>query len=215
MGGLLNRASRPGTERLIQRLRTYLMRITGDTILLEPMTEQDIEAVHTVWLDYRYTQHSDSSKARFLYVVNDNNSRYDPTFQTKNTMYLAIRLKDSEIPIGYTVWKIVPQYARIVFKFTILLQEYREHGIYSEMNILRHKFAYQNGSPINESWVRLVKNRPRQEQSLASLYTSVDEELDLVIHGKMHWSHISRDDWEAWINHENQAAKRNAAFILE
>lgn len=191
------------------------MRILGDTLALTFMNEQDVEAVHHAWSEYRYVPHSEVSKARFVYSINEANSLYEPSFTAKNTLYLAIRSKDADVPMGYTVWKIVPQAARIDFFFTILLEEYREHGVYSEMNVLRHKFAYQQGSPINETWIRLSQDRPRQAQSLAALYTSVDEEMDLLSYGKMHWSHITRDDWETWINHEDQAAKRNATFVLE
>jgi hypothetical protein len=191
------------------------MKIIGDTLLLTPMTEQDVEAVQHAWAEYRYIPHSEVSKARFLYSVQRAAQDYDPTFSAKHTLYLAIRSKDADVTMGYTVWKIVPDSGRVDFVFTILLEEYREHGVYSELNVLRHKYVYRTGSPIHETWVRLSQDRPRQATSLAALYTAVDQELDLIKYGKMHWSHIVRNDWEIWINHEDQAAKRDAAFVLE
>jgi hypothetical protein len=189
------------------------MKIAGETLLLSPLTADDVDFIASVWDSYRYVSHSDVSKQKFSAAVSKMNANFDGTLQTKALVTLAIRLKsDPDGVIGYTIFKVVPEASRADFLFTIIAEEHQSQGLYSELNILRHKFVYQDSSPVKHTQIRVFTNKERQAGTLAALYTRSYDPATVIDHGPMHWSYITKDEWLTWINNEGQSAKKQAAF---
>ena len=191
------------------------MRIIGETMYLCPTNGFHVEALSSAWDSLNYVPHSQESKDGFLARALRQNEGFDWTLQRRGIATLTLVDKVTEQPLGYTVIKTIPSEERADFQFTILLPEHRETGRYSEMNILRHKYAYQTSSPVNTTWIRLSASSERQAGTLQSLYSDCESTVDIIGRGTFTHSCITREQWSSWINGESQQQKRESLFVLE
>jgi len=191
-----------------------MKKIVGNTIELIPVQESHIQALSSAWNDLRYVPHTEESKQWFLYRTNSCNNAFDWNLSQKGNLYLSIIDKALNIPIGYTLITIKPFISEATFKFTIIAQEHRELGRYSELNILRHKFVYQENSAIQRTVTKLHQNSERQKNTLAALYTREDFYED-SFRGPFIWSSITREEWDSWISDPAQEPKRNSTFLIQ
>lgn len=191
-----------------------MKKIIGNTLTLTPVEESHVETLASAWTEFRLREHSSGSKSNFLYTCNLSNNGFDWTLAQKGKLFLSIIDTSSNAVIGYTIFKVIPSTQEAWFLFTLILPNYREAGRYSELNILRHKFIYQDSSPIQKSIIRLSESKERQKNTLAAIYTR-EEQIDDTYRGKFIWSYITRDEWNTWINHSDQTNKKNSTFLIQ
>lgn len=193
------------------------MKIIGTNIYLTTsITAEDVTYLSTCWDEYRYVRHSDSSKESFLMGAVAKNTPFNAApLVGRGKAFFAIKKKDTDELIGYTVLKY--RDTTVDFYFTIFHPDYRESGYYSEMNILRHKFVYQDSFSINTTRIRKASSdtNTRQGGALINLYSRNEKEESIINKGTFTHSYITKDEWSAWINSTDQAAKRDAIFIVE
>jgi len=187
-----------------------MKKICGNNIELKLLERIDLDSIASAWDEFRYVPFDSYSKDLFFWKCNKTNEVFDWSSNSiPTTIHFCIFYENNAI--GYTSFYIDFETGFVNFKFTIFKPEYRELNLYSELNILRHKFVY-SFPEINKTTIRLLKNNPRQEGTLQSLYTVIDKEELNNIKGTFIHSHITRDIWEAWINDENQLSKLNQRF---
>ena len=191
------------------------MKIIGETLYLCPIAESHIDSLSSAWDSLNYLPHTQESKGGFLARALRQNENFDWGLQSRGIATLTLVDKITEQPLGYTILKTIPSEERADFQFTILLLEHRETSRYSEMNILRHKYVYQNSSAINKTCIRLSESSERQANTLQSLYSECEYTVDIIDRGTFRYSYITREQWFSWINAENQQQKKESLFILE
>lgn len=192
------------------------MKIIGQNIYLSSeIFEEDLSYLAECWDEYLYYPHSESSKSFFKITVDRCNKNFDYSLNTKGRVWFVVRDKSSDKAIGYTHLIVSISRLSVDFAFTILHPETRNKGIYSELNILRHKYVYREESPIERTNIRVSKNSPRQENSLISLYTRVTHTETLIRGGEFDYSYILKDEWNEWINSPEREEKKNAYYEEE
>lgn len=191
------------------------MRILGESLYLSPIIEAHVDGLAEAWEPLNYVPHTEESRIGFLARALRQNEMFDWGLGSRSLITLTVLSKDTDEVMGYTVIKALPEHSRVDFQFTILKQEYRGTGNYSELNILRHKYVYQESSPINETWIRLSEGEARQAGTLQSLYSDLGPSFDIIDRGSFAYSCITRQQWQDWINQDSQTQKREALFILE
>ncbi len=189
------------------------MKIIGTNIYLTTdINEEDVEILATCWDPYRYAAHTERSKELFLGIVQKDNEAFDFSALDKGVAYFIIKKKVDDSPIGYTHFK--NKNNQVNFMFTIMLPSEQQNGYYSEMNILRHKYVYQEIFSTAETHIRKAKNT-RQDGSLNALYVRNEREETIADRGEFIHSYILKDEWISWIDASEQESKKNATFIVE
>lgn len=185
-----------------------MKKIIGNTIELKPLKREDLDIIAPAWDEFMYVPFSDRSKDVFYWGSNNTNSMFNwDALEGKIT--LCIYKNNS--PIGLTIIDVNPEFEFAEFRFSILLPEHRGAGVYSELNILRHKFAY-SADTVSRTKCRILHDSAPQQNTVQALYTRV-EVVETTPPGKTFThSYITRDEWEAWINHEDQIQKLNSIF---
>lgn len=185
-----------------------MKKILGNTIELKGLSREDLDYISPAWHEFQYVPHSDRSKNMFYGNANRCNSEFDWDLLSGG---LFLTIYKNANPIGLTIINFFPEYNKVDFRFSILLPEYRGSGIYSELNILRHKLAYSSET-TDITTCRILQGSIAQENTIAALYTRQDYINNEPNNRTFIYSHITREEWEAWISHENQAFKFNSTF---
>ena len=124
--------------------------------------------------------------------------------------------KTDDTVIGYWVGKYVGK--RVNQLMSALIPAQRSQGFYRELSVLRHRFIFDSLGAEHSSIVIPTSTGSIESPvraALDNLYTTTETTKLIANKGEYRRSVISSSEWDAWIDHADNAAQKARAYNLD